>query len=238
MLSPAALTDHEIRLKSYVRQAQRREPFGGLPQYACLIAFLHWAAKSTRRTALESPQTELRCPMLWCRDSFEDLSAMLQHIPLCPCLDDGYYWCTDCSRPERFMEKGKPLKRSLKTDQQCQRKDSKLKRAAGFFKGFGHVSSHSKHRAKTCGNTVLEASGAILTLGLTTLIERKRRKAPCGPDLDSGKEVLDPEASILREDDLLHQLYKLDNLETEDLCKLLDDFGTGKQEDDVNKIPD
>ena len=166
--------------------------------------------------------------MLWCRDSFDSLGAVLQHIPLCPCLDDGYYWCMQCSRPERFMEKGKPLRKELRTDQ-CQRKDSKLKRAASFFKGFGHVSPNSKHRAKSCGTTVLEASGAILTLGLTSLIEKKRRKSSSDFDPNSDKEVLDPQVSSLKDADLLQHLYKLDNLETEDLCKLLNDFGAGEQ---------
>jgi len=76
------------------------------------------------------------CPMLWCRDTFEDQLETLNHVPSCDWLSNTWYWCSICSRPETFMDCG-----GTGGQVPLQRKDSKLKRAMTFFKHFGRTTS-------------------------------------------------------------------------------------------------
>lgn len=217
------MTDHDFRLKSYVNPRRRQEPYGGLSQYACLIAFLHWTSKSCKTIESDLRGSSFRCPMLWCRQNFNDLSGILQHIPMCPCLDDGYYWCADCSKPERFMENRHNVEVSKEQGTPF-RKDSRLKRASTFFKGLGHGGSITKSKAKSCGNSVLEASSAVLT----RVFERKRRRQSQDVPAISDKEVLGSAHTLSGSNDVVQHLYNLDNLQAEDLQQLLGDFGEGE----------
>lgn len=79
------------------------------------------------------------CPLLWCRDNFDDLQSCLHHLLTCPWLTDSWYWCPFCHRPERFRA-------SEAMDYDCVNspaigKASKLKRAVSFFKHFGRKST-------------------------------------------------------------------------------------------------
>ena len=99
-----------------------------------------------------------------------------------------------------------------------------MKRASTFFKGFGHGSATSGKKARSSKNAVIEASSAILTLGLSTLLERKRRRHSQDGSISSDKEALDT-----KHEDIVRHLYRLDNLEAEDLQQMFDDFGEGEQ---------
>lgn len=76
------------------------------------------------------------CPMLWCRDTFEDQLETMNHVPTCCWLSDTWYWCPSCSRPETFMDCG-----GTGGQVPLQRKESRLKRAMTFFKHFGRRTS-------------------------------------------------------------------------------------------------
>ena len=99
------------------------------------MAFQNWVAYGRPQSSDVSAKEYLMCPLLWCRDNFENLASTLQHVASCPCLSNGWYWCPHCCRPEQFMD----AERSCGEFRQCtpQRKGSKLKRAVEFFKHFG-----------------------------------------------------------------------------------------------------
>ena len=221
------LTDRKTRLKSYVKPDHAHKPFGGLSRYACLIAFLHWTAKSCRDGDSVPTPSPLRCPMLWCREKFDDLGSILQHIPLCPCLEDGHYWCSECSKPERFMEKASHIESSNADDSPCPR-NSRLKRASTFFKGLSHAGPATKSKAKSRRNSLLGTSSSLLTRGISSLIEKARRKHAHGGNDSSDKEALGSPITLPNYEDFVQDITKLDNLKTEDLEQLFGEFDEGE----------
>lgn len=76
------------------------------------------------------------CPLLWCRDNFDDLPSCLHHLLTCPWLTDSWYWCPFCHRPERFRDS-----EAIHSDSPALGKASRLKRAVSFFKRFGRKST-------------------------------------------------------------------------------------------------
>lgn len=79
------------------------------------------------------------CPLLWCRDNFNDLPSCLHHLLTCPWLTDSWYWCPLCHRPERFRAIEATPNDSVNNP--VLGKASRLKRAVSFFKHFGRKSS-------------------------------------------------------------------------------------------------
>lgn len=79
------------------------------------------------------------CPLLWCRDNFNDLPSCLHHLLTCPWLTDSWYWCPLCHRPERFRAIEATHNDSVHNP--VLGKASRLKRAVSFFKHFGRRSS-------------------------------------------------------------------------------------------------
>ncbi|PVH84985.1 hypothetical protein DL98DRAFT_584044 [Cadophora sp. DSE1049] len=66
------------------------------------LRFLAWVAYTRKYTDEYITDDERRtCPLLWCRDVFENQEAMLQHVWNCPYLAKGLYWCFHCQKPER-----------------------------------------------------------------------------------------------------------------------------------------
>ena len=122
---------------------------------------------------------------------------------------------------------GKVSIQDLKTPMTSFRKDSRLKRASTFFKNLSHGGSSQKQKTKSNGISLLEGSGSRLTRGFTSLLDRKRRRHSQNPEIFCDKEVIDPAQIIRSEEDFVQSLYKLDNLEAEDLQQLLDCFGEG-----------
>lgn len=86
---------------------------------------------------------QLRCPLLWCRESFDNLTSTLQHVSECPWLSNAWYWCPYCCRPESFMASEEPCVNPRQSN--IQRKDSRLRRAVTFFKHLGHKNC-SRHK--------------------------------------------------------------------------------------------
>lgn len=112
------------------------------------MAFQHWVAYirggCSRHPSDITPMEHLRCPLLWCRETFDNLASMLQHVSECPWLSNSWYWCPYCCRPESFMTYQEPYAGTLQHS--IQRKDSKLKRAVTFFKHLG-LKSCSRHKS-------------------------------------------------------------------------------------------
>ncbi len=75
----------------------------------------------------------MMCPMLWCRNTFEDVDATIRHVFECPRLSNGWYWCPYCKRPERFLECDKGC--GIVAKPRPQKKEAKL--AVTFFKWLG-----------------------------------------------------------------------------------------------------
>ena len=99
------------------------------------MAFQNWVAYGRPQSSDVSAKENLMCPLLFCRNNFNDLASTLQHVATCPYLSDGWYWCPHCCRPEQFVD----AERSCGEVRRCtpQRKGSKLKRAVEFFKHLG-----------------------------------------------------------------------------------------------------
>ena len=96
----------------------------------CLAAFQDWIAHRRTKSLDVSANEKLRCPMLWCRDSFEDDISAVRHAADCFWLRDSWYWCPRCGRPESFIGDGHSLPAIPRTN-------SKVKRAVSFFKKLG-----------------------------------------------------------------------------------------------------
>lgn len=129
----------------------QKAPSYVLSEGECQVAFQHWVAY-VRGGDYGYPsdittKEHLRCPLLWCRESFDNLTSTLQHVSQCPWLLNAWYWCPYCCRPESFMASEEPSINSRQD--KLRRKDSKLRRAVTFFKHFGHKSC-SRH--KTSGS--------------------------------------------------------------------------------------
>lgn len=105
------------------------------------------------------------CPLLWCRESFENLASTLHHVSECPWLSNGWYWCPYCCRPESFKVSEEPCVDT--TQQKLQRKDSKLRRAVTFFK---HLGFKSCSRHKSSGS-----SSAPETQSFDTWLAQRKR---------------------------------------------------------------
>ena len=119
------------------------------------MAFEHWVAfirgGDHSYTSEVTAREHLRCPLLWCRESFDNLTSTLLHVSKCPWLSNAWYWCPFCCRPESFMGSQEPCA----NPRQCniQRKDSKLRRAVTFFK---HLGLKSCSRQRTSGSSAAD----------------------------------------------------------------------------------
>ena len=68
------------------------------------LHFQNWVAYLRNCSPNVTAAERLTCPLLWCRESFEDIGKLLQHVSSCQCLSEGVYWCPDCQRPECFTK--------------------------------------------------------------------------------------------------------------------------------------
>ncbi|KAI9808946.1 MAG: hypothetical protein M1827_007121 [Pycnora praestabilis] len=62
--------------------------------------FQHWVRRHRNQSA--SWMERFTCPMLWCRDHFDDEEHMLDHVTQCSQLSSGEYWCPEHQAAERF----------------------------------------------------------------------------------------------------------------------------------------
>ena len=88
------------------------------------------------------------CPMLWCRDKFENQSSTMDHIPQCDWLSNAWYWCPQCCRPEHFMGCSKMcVTRGIPG---CRRSKSSIGRVMTFLRNFGQRPSMRERNARSC----------------------------------------------------------------------------------------
>ena len=123
------------RLGRYFHQHSGESALRVLTPYACEAGFLDWVKGPRQKSPDLEVEELIMCPMLWCRKSFQSISATVEHVKTCPRLRDGWYWCPFCRHPEKFLECDK----SCEVNQQpmLRRKNSKLSRATSFFSRFG-----------------------------------------------------------------------------------------------------
>lgn len=97
--------------------------------------FIVWAAVKRNRSVHMAPSDRLCCPLLRCRERFEDHESMLQHLVKCQHLSTGEYVCYECMKVERFNDRkcrcclGHPTKRRRIVNM-----------AKNFFSNIGHRS--------------------------------------------------------------------------------------------------
>ena len=136
-------------MQHFLRQIDPKAPNHILSQGECQIAFQHWVAYIRGGNCghpSDVPAKEhLRCPLLGCRESLDNLAATLQHVSECPWLSNAWYWCIYCRRPESFIASQEPYADTDTVQHKVQRKGSKLKRAVTFFKHLG-LKSCSRHK--------------------------------------------------------------------------------------------
>ena len=138
---------HKNSLQHYLRQMNCKAPSYVISQGECQMAFQHWVAFVRGHDRIDtsdvSAKEHLRCPLLWCRESFDDLASTLQHVSKCPWLSNAWYWCPFCCHPESFMGSEEPYVNPRRNN--IQRKDSKMRRAVTYFKNLG-LKSCSRQR--------------------------------------------------------------------------------------------
>ena len=160
------------RMQHFLRQMDPKTPNHTFTQGECQMAFQHWVAYirggDCGHPSDVTAKEHLRCPLLWCRESLDNLAATLQHVSECPWLSNAWYWCPYCCRPESFMAHQEPYAPYADTVQHnVQRKGSKLKRAVTFFK---HLGLKSCCRHKSPGS-----SSASDTEPFDTWLAKRRR---------------------------------------------------------------
>ena len=110
---------------------RRREELIGLPKDECRQALLSWAFSVRLKRPGCPAEEHLRCPMLWCRQKFADPEVTADHASNCDLLDNGWYYCVQCGRPERLWVMNK-------TEYVLRRTKSSIMKATTF------VRSHSR----------------------------------------------------------------------------------------------
>ena len=96
------------RLHHYLLLPHHDEGFIRLSENECLKAFHFWVS-NIRAKAVHIPAAErLMCPMLWCRQGFQDEESTLDHVIGCPQMVDTWYWCSLCRRPESYVNRKAP----------------------------------------------------------------------------------------------------------------------------------
>ena len=134
------------RLHHYLYQIEVNAPSHAPSQREYQMAFQHWVAyirgSDCGYPSNVTTKESLMCPLLWCRERFDNLASTLQHVSECSWLSNTWYWCPYCCRPESFMASEDTCADT--TQYKLQRKDSKLRRAVTFFKHLGLKSSRLK----------------------------------------------------------------------------------------------
>ena len=188
-----AHSHYNKRLQHYLRQMIPRAPSYALSEGQCHFAFQHWVAYvRSGHSSDVTVKEHLRCPLLWCRESFDDLASTLQHVSKCPWLSNTWYWCPYCCRPESFMASEGPYKFSRQN--KVQRKDSKLRRAVTFFK---HLGQKSCVRHRTSGSTATHESESFDMWFDTYLAEQRQSEMEdTSPEILMRAELADSSSGI------------------------------------------
>ena len=177
--------DKKFRLQHYLCQMDPNATSNTVSHREFQMAFQHWVAYIRPRDCIHPSEAtvkeHLMCPMLWCRENFDDLASTLQHVSECPWLSNAWYWCPYCRRPENFMAYEEPCAGIMQY--KLQRKDSKLRRAVTFFKHLG-LKSCSRHKSS--------GSSSTSECFDTWLAKRKRcEMEDTSHDITSPKELAD-----------------------------------------------
>ena len=128
---------------------------GGLPEHDCRKAFQDWVAHI--RPQVSDVSEKHMCPLLWCRNRFEDSQSTVRHTSNCPWLPNACYWCPQCKKPERFWSSGKP--REAVPSQLIRRKSSKMRKAKAFFKHFSRKGAGAKVKTDSLDGRISSTSG-------------------------------------------------------------------------------
>lgn len=100
-------TDPQIpcALKPYIHAHGSRRPLSDSRKQLC---FLDWVSHRTNDSDTEEDELK-KCPLIWCRKTFETNELAIRHVVNCPRLLNAWYWCPYHRRPERFLECNKSL---------------------------------------------------------------------------------------------------------------------------------
>ena len=66
-------------------------------------SFLDWV-ESYRSVGFNMDEELRKCPVIWCREKFNNKEMAARHVLHCPYLSNGWYWCPYHTHPERFLE--------------------------------------------------------------------------------------------------------------------------------------
>ena len=162
-------------------------------------------------TSVVTAKEHLTCPLLWCRERFDDLASTLQHVYECPLLSNTWYWCPYCCRPESFTQQPCPNT----THDKLQRKDSKLKRAVTFFKHLGHRSC-SRHKGCVSSSArERDSFDTWLAKQMPFEMEDESRRSPSPMELsDTDRHNHDCGFNFQKRSE---KIYELESRDSEDL---------------------
>ena len=123
------------RMKAYLCKHSDRRSLGALELRGSISIFVDWVS-NLRSQAKDIVQDELlMCPMLWCREKFARADLTINHVKACPYLENAWYWCSSCSRPERYLLCDKAC--DAKERPRMIPKKSRLVKAVSYFNILG-----------------------------------------------------------------------------------------------------
>ncbi len=122
-------------MKAHLCEHSNRRSLGALSTHGCTSSFLDWVINFRPGISKIGPEELLMCPMLWCRENFKTNALAIEHIKKCSYLENAWYWCPSCSRPERFFlcDKGCDISELPR----LRRKKSRLVRAVTYLNVLG-----------------------------------------------------------------------------------------------------
>jgi len=138
-----------------------------LSEQECLKMFRYWTFHIRPNLPGTRLKEYLMCPMLWCREPFNDLSSLMQHVSTCDWLSNAWYWCPQCSRPERFM--GHSNVSLTGRNHVLRRKESTLRKAVTFFKHLGRKASSREEIALSIPCSEVDTTGWAGSVGYSPL---------------------------------------------------------------------
>ncbi len=170
------------------------------------MAFQHWVAYirggDCGHPSQVTTEEQLRCPLLWCRESFDNLASTLQHVSECRWLVNAWYWCPYCCRPESFIVSEDSY--ADPTQHSIQRKDSKLRRAVTFFKHLGHKSC-SRHK-NSGSSSACETESFDTWFAKPEMEDTSHEISMCAELADSGSDVRGRGSYIEKQAKAVHEI--------------------------------
>lgn len=96
-----------------IRDGVNRKALSSFTEYACQWMFFDWVENYRSPDPISEEEEVRKCPLIWCRETFDSKESVVCHVFECPRLSNAWYWCPYHERPEQFLEWNKLFRSRL-----------------------------------------------------------------------------------------------------------------------------